>query len=143
MFAVAEYRQYIDVLYVSIRRHYLGLFEDGFKNALLNAQLEDGFLCLPDKQLYPIGEKSDYARNTMPSKLLVRDFHKEINLILQLIRASRMDRGFGGAIFFGPSGIGKRWSLMSVLIDELKRAEVEKNCVVWFWCNFEYWICVF
>lgn len=94
------------------------------KIALLNAKLEDDYLCLTDGYVFPIGG------NILPSKLLVRDFHKEIKLMLQFVRTSK--RRFGGAVFFGPSGIGKSWAAMSVLIDELKDAEKTGKCIIYF-----------
>ena len=48
------------------------------KNAMINAKVEDGFLCLSatDEFSASWGE----AGNTIPSKLLFRDFHTEVRL---------------------------------------------------------------
>ena len=46
------------------------------KNALVNAKVEDGFLCLPGSEVFPANLSEGF--NAIPSKLLVRDFHNEV-----------------------------------------------------------------
>ena len=87
-----------------------------------------------------MGVKDSSSVNTIPSKLLTRDFHKEIRLIVQYLRENRRkrpDKGAvfrpnKGAVFFGPSGTGKSWASQAVLVDELKDAEVSGKAVVYF-----------
>jgi hypothetical protein len=60
------------------------------------------------------------STNIIPSKLLIRDFHSEIRLIIAELRNRRKkSRNNGGGVFFGPSGTGKSWAAMSTLKDEL------------------------
>ena len=98
------------------------------KNALINAKVEDGFLCLSGTDKFPAswGE----VGNTIPSKLLVRDFHNEVRLILQHLRSNRKRIPNRGTVFLGLSDTGKSWTAMSVLVDELKRAETTGHSVV-------------
>jgi hypothetical protein len=110
------------------------------KNALLNSVMEGNFLCLPNSEAFPVGVKDSSSVNTIPSKLLKRDFHKEIRMIVQYLRENRRKRSDKGAvfrpnkgaIFFGPSGTGKSWAAMAVLVDELKFAEKTGRTVVYF-----------
>ena len=100
--------------------------------------MEDNFLCLPNSEAFPVGVKDNSSVNTIPSKLLTRDFHKEIRLIVRYLRENRRkrpDKGAvfrpnKGAVFFGPSGTGKSWAAMAVLVDELKLAEKTER-----WCT--------
>jgi hypothetical protein len=113
------------------------------KNGLLNLVTEGNFLCLPNKENFPVGIKDSPSMNPIPFKLLKRDFHKEIWLIVQYLREVRRKRPDKdavfrpnkGAVFFGPSGIGKSWAAMAVLIDELKLAETTGRTVVYFDCG--------
>ena len=59
------------------------------KNALLNPVMEDNFLRLPNSEAFPVGVKDNSSVNTIPSKLLTRDFHKEIRLILRYLRENQ------------------------------------------------------
>jgi hypothetical protein len=110
------------------------------KNALLTPVMVGNFLCLPNTEAFPVGVKDNSSVNTIPSKLLKRDFHKEIRLIVKYLRENRRkrpDKGAvfrpnKGAVFFGPSGTGKSWAAMAVLIDELKLAEKSGRTVVYF-----------
>lgn len=96
--------------------------------------MENGFLCLPGSEVFPVSLKE--TTNEIPSKLLVRSFHGELELIIKKLRDDRkMRRETGGAIFFGPSGTGKSWASGAVLIDELKDAEVSGKTVVYFDCT--------
>ncbi len=78
--------------------------------------------------------------NTIPSKLLKRDFHNEIKLIVEYLRANRRKRPDKeavfrpnkGAVFVGPSGTGKSWAAMAVLVDELNLTEKTGRTVVYF-----------
>jgi hypothetical protein len=104
------------------------------KNALLCATKEDGFLCLTGES-FPVSIKE--STNIIPSKLLIRDFHAEIKLILTELRERRKAFGNnGGAVFFGPSGTGKSWASMATLVDELLDAfgtkESSHKAVVYF-----------
>ena len=90
----------------------------------------DGFLCLSGSEAFPVSLKEN--TNAIPSKLLIRSFHKEIKLILQKLRNDRKVDCNGGAIFFGPSGTGKSWAGQAVLVDELREAEVSGKAVVYF-----------
>jgi hypothetical protein len=64
----------------------------------------------------------------------------EIGLIVKYLREnSRKGPDVGavfrpneGAVFFGPSGTGKSWAAMAVLVDELKLAEKTGRTVVYF-----------
>ncbi len=80
---------------------------------------------------FPVSLKE--ITNVIPSKLLIRSFHSEIKLIIKKLRTDRKEmRNNGGAIFFGPSGTGKSWASGSVLVDELKDAEVSGKALVYF-----------
>ncbi len=72
----------------------------------------------------------------IPSKLFIRDFNCELRLVIKELRRLRKTlKPNGGAVFFGPSGsIGKSWSSMSVLVDELKDSSSNnlKKSVVYF-----------
>lgn len=102
--------------------------------------MEGNFLCLPNSEPFPVGVKDNSSINTIPSKLLTRDFHKEIRLIVQYLRENRRkrpDKGAvfrpnKGAVFFGPSGTGKSWAAMAVLVDELKLTEKTGRTAVYF-----------
>ncbi len=62
------------------------------KKALLSAKEVDGFLCLSGSEVFPVSLKE--TTNRIPSKLLIRSFHKEIKLILQkLIDATMVKKG--------------------------------------------------
>lgn len=108
------------------------------RDALLSAKIEGQFLCLSGGEIFPVAAKE--KTNEIPSKLLVRDFHKELRLIIQELRKRREKetkvKKNGGAIFYGPSGIGKSWSSMAILVDELKDAVGDdgsvKKSVVYF-----------
>lgn len=110
------------------------------KNALLNPVLEGNFFCLPNEVPFPVSVKDKPTLNKIPSKLLKREFHQEIQLILQHLGLSGReghDEGVSrpnnrGAVFFGPSGIGKSWAAMAVLMDELRLAEKTGRTVVYF-----------
>ena len=43
------------------------------KNAILNAKVVEGFLCLLDGECFPVSASE--STNIIPSKLLIRDFH--------------------------------------------------------------------
>jgi hypothetical protein len=89
---------------------------------------------LSDGEVFPVSVKESRT-NTIPSKLLIRDFHCEIRLVIKELRRLRETlKPNGGAVFFGPSGIGKSWSSMSVLVDELKdsSSNKKKKSVVYF-----------
>jgi hypothetical protein len=89
---------------------------------------------LPDGELFPVSVKES-GTNMIPSKLLIRDFHCELRLVIKELRRLRKTlQPNGGAVFFGPSGIGKSWSSMSVLVDELKDSSSNnlKKSVVYF-----------
>ena len=109
------------------------------KNSLLSPFVEGNFVCLSN-EAFPVGVKDNSSVNNIPSKLLKRDFHKEIRLILQHLRANRRKRPDEGAVFrpnkgavfFGPSGTGKSWAAMAVLVDELALAEKTGRTVVYF-----------
>ena len=102
--------------------------------------MEGNFLCLPNSVAFPVGVKENLSVNTIPSKLLKRKFHMEIGLIVKYLRENRRKRPDEGAefrpnkgaIFFGPSGTGKSWAAMAVLVDELKLAEKTGRTVVYF-----------
>jgi len=103
--------------------------------------VEGNFYCLPISETFPVGVKDNTSVNTIPFKLLKRDFHEEISLIVKYLRENRRKRSDKegavfrpnkGAIFFGPSGTGKSWSAMAVLKDEVKSAEVTGRTVVYF-----------
>ena len=88
------------------------------RNAILNAKVVDGFLCLHDGECFPVSTKE--STNIIPSKLLIRDFHSKIRLIIAELRNQHKKWGNNGvAVFFGPSGTGKSWSAMATLKDEL------------------------
>ncbi len=93
---------------------------------------ENGFICLPNEQIFPVTSELDVKFN-MASKLFVRDFHHELILILNYLRTNN-ERG---AVFYGPSGIGKSWASIYVLINEIKNSEKKKNSVVYFKANTE------
>jgi hypothetical protein len=104
------------------------------KNAILNAKEEEGFLCLPDGECFPVSVKERV--NIIPSKLLIRDFHSELSLIVAGVRNRRKKMGNnGGGVFFGPSGTGKSWASMVILRDELTASfspDGDKRAVVYF-----------
>lgn len=88
------------------------------KNAILSAKTVGGFLCLLDSECFPVSAKE--STNIIPSKLLIRDFHSEIRLVIAELRNRRKKSGDnGGGVFFGPSGTGKSWASMATLRDEL------------------------
>lgn len=101
------------------------------RNALLSAELRDGFLCLSDGHVFPISLKE--STNRCPDKLLIRSFHMEIKLILKSLRKDRQITGNnGGAIFFGPAGTGTSWTGQAVLVNELIDAQESGRSVVYF-----------
>eukprot|EP00981_Chlorochromonas_danica_P012194 scaffold4614_cov180-Ochromonas_danica.AAC.1 len=104
----------------------------GLKNALLSAKVEGGFLCLSGLDVFPVSLKE--TTDKIPSKLLIRSFHGEVNMIIKKMMVDREARGnIGGAIFFGPSGTGKSWASQAVLVDELRHAKVSAGqAVVYF-----------
>lgn len=101
------------------------------KVALLSADEKEGFLCLSGEHIFPVSERE--TTNRSPSKLLMRSFHREIELILKKLRSERQITGNNaGAIFFGPSGTGKSWAAMAVLVNELRDAEISGKALVYF-----------
>lgn len=88
---------------------------------------------MPGDEEFPIG-KREHLTNKIPSKLLLCDFHDELRLVIAELREQRHKIGIGngGAIFFGPTGIGKSWSSMSVLVGELKDSVMNGKSVVYF-----------
>lgn len=100
------------------------------KTALLTAKVEGGFLCLSGSEVFSVSLKK--TTNEIPSKLLIRAFHSELKLILDKLRTDpKVKRTTGGAIFFGPSGTGKSWAGETVLVNELREAEVSDKTVVY------------
>lgn len=95
-------------------------------------------MCLPNSMPFPVGAKDSSSVNPIPNKLLHRNFHDEMKLIVQHVRDSRTPRKGSvlrrnkGAIFFGPSGSGKSWAAMALLMDELRSAEESGRTVVYF-----------
>lgn len=88
-------------------------------------------MCLSSSHVFPVSQKESV--NDIPSKLFIRSFHSEVKLILEKMRTDcKVRRSNGGAIFFGPSGTGKSWASMAVLVDELREAEVLGKTVVYF-----------
>lgn len=102
------------------------------KNALLNSYSEDGFLCLPNDIVFPVAKPSGSTDNPARSKLLQRTFHAELKAILSYLKTEIDAKYYKGALFLGPSGIGKSWASMSVLIDELTEAKVTGRSIVYF-----------
>lgn len=82
-------------------------------------------------EVFPVSLKE--TTDKIPSKLLIRSFHGEVNMIIKKMMVDREARGnIGGAIFFGPSGTGKSWASQAVLVDELRDAKVSGKAVVYF-----------
>ena len=100
------------------------------RNALLNPIEEGNFYCLPNSQVFPVGANDDSNINPIPHKLLRRQFHKELVMIVQYLRENRIPNK--GGVFFGPSGSGKSWAAMAVLMEELKASETTGRSVVFF-----------
>jgi hypothetical protein len=99
------------------------------KEALLNADygIEPGFVSLPDGQSFPVSMKE---LNRSPNKLLQREFHSEMILVIEEVRRKRkmnMVGSMNGVVFFGPSGTGKSWSSMALLLFELKSSFGDAN----------------
>lgn len=86
---------------------------------------------MPGAAEFPVSLKE--STNKIPSKLLIRSFHSEIQLIIKKLRTDRKVMGTnGGAIFYGPAGTGKSWAGQAVLVEELREAEVSDKAVVYF-----------